>query len=144
MDTLVKMQMLFGLRHIKVKEYFRLNSNNNILFFKDFIYLFLERGKGREKERQRNINVWLPLSCPLLGTWPKTQECVQTWIEPLPLWFTGQHPIHWAIPAKVVLHYEFFPLNTFLKLEILKCRLKTYFYNFDGKDITNFNTSTRH
>ena len=26
-------------------------------FFKDFIYLFLERGEGREKERERNINV---------------------------------------------------------------------------------------
>ena len=29
-------------------------------FLKDFIYLFLERGKEREKERERNINVWLP------------------------------------------------------------------------------------
>ena len=36
--------------------------------FKDFIYLFLERGEGREKERERNINVWLPLAWPLLGT----------------------------------------------------------------------------
>ena len=27
--------------------------------FKDFIYLFLERGKGREKERERNINAWI-------------------------------------------------------------------------------------
>ena len=39
----------------------------NIIFknyFKYFIYLFLERGEGREKERERNINVWLPLSCP--------------------------------------------------------------------------------
>ena len=26
-------------------------------FFKDFIYLFLERGEGREKERERNTNV---------------------------------------------------------------------------------------
>ena len=26
-------------------------------FFKDFIYLFLERGEGREKERERNIDV---------------------------------------------------------------------------------------
>ena len=26
-------------------------------FFKDFIYLLLERGGGREKERERNINV---------------------------------------------------------------------------------------
>ena len=35
----------------------------NNLFFKDFIYLFLERGEGREKERERNID-WLPLTCP--------------------------------------------------------------------------------
>ena len=26
-------------------------------FLKDFIYLFLERGEGREKERERNINL---------------------------------------------------------------------------------------
>ena len=36
-------------------------------FKKDFIYLFLERGEGREKERERNINVWLPLTHPQLG-----------------------------------------------------------------------------
>ena len=41
---------------------------------KDFIYLFLER----EKDRERNINVWLPLVCPLLGTWPATQACALT------------------------------------------------------------------
>ena len=35
-----------------------------ILFFKDFIYLFLEGGEGKEKERERNIEVWLPLTCP--------------------------------------------------------------------------------
>ena len=33
-------------------------------FFKDFIYLFLEKGREREK----NINVWLPLARPLLVT----------------------------------------------------------------------------
>ena len=27
-------------------------------YFKDFIYLFLERGEGRKKKRERNINVW--------------------------------------------------------------------------------------
>ena len=27
------------------------------IFFKDCIYLFLDRGGGREKERERNINV---------------------------------------------------------------------------------------
>ena len=35
--------------------------------------MFLERGEGREKERERNINVWWPLVCPNRGTWPTTQ-----------------------------------------------------------------------
>ena len=26
------------------------------------MYLFLDRGEGREKEQERNINVWLPLT----------------------------------------------------------------------------------
>ena len=45
-------------------------------FFKEF--LFLERGERREKERERNINVWLPLVYPVLGTRPTTQACVLT------------------------------------------------------------------
>ena len=45
---------------------------NEFVFLKDFIYLFLDTGEGREKERERNINVWLPLVCPLLGTLPAT------------------------------------------------------------------------
>ena len=44
-------------------------------FFFFFIYLFLEIGEGRKRERQRIINVWLPLACPLLGTWPAIQAC---------------------------------------------------------------------
>ena len=46
-----------------------------IYFKKDFIYLFLDRGEWREKERSRNINVWLSLMCTLLGTQPATQAC---------------------------------------------------------------------
>ena len=42
-------------------------------------YLFLERGEEGEKERERNINVWLPFMHPLLGTWPATQACALTW-----------------------------------------------------------------
>ena len=48
------------------------------IFFKGFIYLFLERRDKREKERERNINVWMPLVCPLQGTWPTTQACALT------------------------------------------------------------------
>ena len=47
-------------------------------FFLAFIYSFLEREEGREKEKERNINVWLPLACSLLGTWPATQACALT------------------------------------------------------------------
>ena len=43
-----------------------------------FLFRFLERGDGRKKERERNINVWLPLTHPLLGTWPATQACALT------------------------------------------------------------------
>ena len=48
------------------------------VFKKHFIYLFLERGEGREKKRERKISVWLPLVRPLLGTWPGTQACALT------------------------------------------------------------------
>ena len=34
--------------------------------------LFISRERGREGEREKNINR-LPLMCPLLGTWPITQ-----------------------------------------------------------------------
>ena len=49
------------------------NFLNTTYFFKRF-YLFL----GREKERERNIDVWLPLTHPLLGSWPATQACALT------------------------------------------------------------------
>ena len=47
-------------------------------FFKIFFILLLDSREGREKERERDINVWLPLMLPLLGTWSKTQTCVLT------------------------------------------------------------------
>ena len=50
-------------------------------FFLKIIYLFilfLERGEWREKEMERNINVWLPLVYPLLRTWPATQAFALT------------------------------------------------------------------
>ena len=54
-------------------------SKCSIIFLKDFIYLFLDRGEGREKERKRrNMNVWLPLVYPLLETWPANPACALT------------------------------------------------------------------
>ena len=45
-------------------------------FWTLFIYFYRER--GMEGERERNIIVWLPLMCPLLGSWPATQACALT------------------------------------------------------------------
>ena len=39
------------------------------------MYLFLERGDGREKEGEISR---LPLARPLMGTWPATQACALT------------------------------------------------------------------
>ena len=49
-----------------------------ILLFSMFlksIYLFLEQGEEREKERVRNVSVCLPLSWPTLGTGPQPGLC---------------------------------------------------------------------
>ena len=42
-------------------------------FLKNTFYLFLENGERREKERERNIHVWLPLTSSLVGIWPTTK-----------------------------------------------------------------------
>ena len=38
----------------------------HFLFFKELIY-FLGSREGKEKERERNINMWLPLMSPPTG-----------------------------------------------------------------------------
>ena len=48
------------------------------MLFKKIIYLFIFRQRGKERESERNINVWLPLMHPLLGTWRVTQACALT------------------------------------------------------------------
>ena len=39
-----------------------------LCFFKNILFIFLERGEGWKKEKERNINVWLPLANPSPGT----------------------------------------------------------------------------
>ena len=52
-------------------------SLHNILFYLKILFIFRE-GEGREKDRERNTNVWLSLVYPLLGAWPATQACALT------------------------------------------------------------------
>ena len=51
----------------------------DLYFLKDFIYLFLERGKGREKGRERNISVWLPLAVPPTGDLARNPGVCPDW-----------------------------------------------------------------
>ena len=67
------------------------------VFFKDFIYLFLEIVEGRKKERWRTIN-GLPLG-------PQPRHVPWRGIGPVTLWFTGQHSTYWATPARAISVY---------------------------------------
>ena len=47
--------------------------HNFFLFFKKyFIYLFVERGEGKEREGEKHQCVVAPPPHPPLGTWPAT------------------------------------------------------------------------
>ena len=48
------------------------------LIFLNILFMYFYTGKEREKGRERNISVWLPLEHPLLGTWPTAQACALT------------------------------------------------------------------
>ena len=47
------------------------------VFFKDFIYLFLERGEGKGKEKERNINLVASHMVPTEDL-PANQACALT------------------------------------------------------------------
>ena len=84
-------------------------------FFKDIIYLFLEKGEGREKERERNINVWFPLMHPLLGTWPATQAYALHWgLNWRPLSSQANSAQSRATPARAHFLFYLFVASLFL------------------------------
>ena len=44
-----------------------------------FLNLFLDRGEGKAKERERNINVWLPLAHPAPGILARNPGMCPDW-----------------------------------------------------------------
>ena len=68
--------LVFFFHKLKVHGKSAWNKSLSAIFKK--ILFILDRGEGREKERERNINVWLPFTHPLLGTWSTTQACALT------------------------------------------------------------------
>ena len=101
------------------------------------MYLFLDRGEGKEKERVRNISMWLPLMCPLPGTWPQPRPVPWLGINLVTLRFAARvqstelQPgefsnfiiLHWAfcyafweIPSTLAFNFyiDFYPQKLFL------------------------------
>ena len=68
-------------------------QGNLFIFLKYFIYLFLERGEGREeKHRCGDISISCLLHAPSWG--PGLQP------RPVPFRFAGRHSVHQATPAR--------------------------------------------
>ena len=90
------------------------------LFLKPlFIYLFLEQGEGREKDRERSISVWekhwpVASHTPPMGTWPATWACVLTRNRTSELCLCGTTPSplsHSSRGCLLVVSYSIFPLT---------------------------------
>ena len=52
------------------------------LFLKRFYLFIFREGRKGGKKREKNFIVWLPLTRPLVGTWPATQACALTGNQP--------------------------------------------------------------
>ena len=74
----------------------------NIVDFLKKIYLPIFRQKGRERDWERNVNVWLPLTHPHWEPGPQPRNVPWLGIKPVTLWFAGWRSIHWAIPVRAV------------------------------------------
>ena len=73
---------------------------------KKWFYLFLERGEGRQKKTDRNIDVRgkhrsvVPSMCPDQGLNPQPRRVPWPGIAPATFCFVGQHSSNWATLVK--------------------------------------------
>ena len=81
---------------IAVIEYYK------YLFFFKILFIYFREGKGgRKKGRETSMCGWL--SCaPNWGPGPQPRHVPWLGVEPVTLWFAGQHSVHWATPARAI------------------------------------------
>ena len=73
-------------------------------FCKDFIYLFLEKGReGERKSEKPQCVVDSYVRAPYWGPGLQTRYVPWLGIEPVILCFTVQHSTHWATPANAII-----------------------------------------
>ena len=90
------------------------------------------------------MNVCLPLTCSLLGTWSTTQACALTGNQTSDPLVTDQYSIHWATPGRVPCDFLFEP-TVFINCQILdifqvffSCWFLIYFIQVHRKDTAWF------
>ena len=75
------------------------------IFFKDFIYLYLDRGERREREGEkhpctRETSIDCLSHAHSQGPGPQPRHVPQPGIKPVTSWFAGQRSFHLATPAR--------------------------------------------
>ena len=71
-------------------------------FFKDFIYLFLEKeGKG-ERMRGRETYINCLSHAPSWGCGMQPRHVPRPGIKPVTFWFVRWYPTHWATPVREI------------------------------------------
>ena len=95
------------------------------LFILKILFIYFREGEGGRK-RGRKTSMCSCLSCtPWWGPGLQPGHAARLGIEPVTLWFTGQHSIHWAIPARTarlfpeefihsVLVYKYFTIDPYI------------------------------
>ena len=78
------------------------------------MYVFIERGERRKKERERNVNVWLPLMHPYRGPGLQLRHVPWLGIELVTLCFAAWCSVHWDIPARALFLIFWWSLTVFL------------------------------
>ena len=90
-----------------------------IIWLKNILFIyFLDRREGKEKERGRKINVWLPQMSLPPGSWPTARHVPWVEIKLATFWFAGPCSIHWATSARAVPQL-FYPLVYWWALGLL-------------------------
>ena len=88
------------------QRYVTLGQDLSLHSFKDFIYLFFERGEGRERKREGNISVrekhQSVASCTRPNLGPNLQPRLVPWIKPATFHFAEQRTTIWATPVRAV------------------------------------------
>ena len=75
-----------------------------LFYFLQILFIIFRRRNGREKERERNINIrntgMCLANCPVLGLNLRLRHVPWLGIELLTLCFVGQYPTNWATPVR--------------------------------------------